>query len=1118
MRRECPDLTAAVRDGVVHYQNDRLHLTATGEPLRTRYGRGGMRSLLPQHAAAGVAVAVPGALADVHAVNAALAAREADVFVGHVVSASPVLSVDAGVGSSGTRSSGTVVPIEELRRGAESIRRATGWDDLVEGNTIHAFLDTKNHVTWEDAIVEEKRRRDEARLDAGTEGIGHRVTKRRGGDIVGEAPSSRPPAPGPMEGVHSDTPAEKKTRGQKAHVQDKGKLPAFKLMSDIESMTDLKSVFEKSFIAARVEFSLGDLLGIAKKEYHDLIIDVLKRKRQAIPEKLADQTVCFVEDVDTVGSVCDVNASSVEDGVEEEFVALVAGYATAEADEEDEAIRPPSDSDYRKEFWARVTDEWPIDMHHGWALRSANGVKKPLYGACPNIPVKIGNVAVTQNFFVQYNTPTPIILGQPYITAVHMETKEAELKLQGWQSGVITCSVDSYSCFQRFEDLNSKQKVELEKQVDRLQCIGALTCVESVCGVYEERVCSQSVADWCDAVQSRVGDTDENVVIPLHSRELYEQIAVFLQFLPHPELKCLGKDVECWCNFVHEAEVHTKYKSMLKKVKPMATQLPGDSQQHVELAAEDPYLRDMRKIGHRFTSETLAKLQIGGSGFLTETEKLKFEELIRSHQEAFAFSAEEIGCADPKVVAPMVIFTVPHVPWDLKPIPVPRALLPKLIALLKEKVRMGILEPSMAPYSSRWFSVLKKSGALRFIQDLQPANRVTIRNVGTGPVVDEIVDEFAGRAIYSIGDFFSGYDQFQLAVESRDLTTIRTPLGLMRMCTLPQGATNSVAHMQNAMHKVLREFVPDITIPFLDDVPMKGCSSDEKDETVDASGCRRFVSNHIRDVGKILNRLKEVHLTLSGEKSLFGVPEILVVGHVCGAYGRKPNPVKVEAIARLADCTSVTKVRRFLGSCIFYRLSIPHYAHIVEPLYALFKKGRKFTWDAEHHEAMEQLKQILQSPPVLRPLDYKCGRPVIVTVDTSPKAVGWAVGQDDEAGIRFAARYGAKILTNTQRDYSQVKRELWGARTALRIDRNLLIGAYVVLETDCLPLLGMIANCSTPDITMLSWIAFIRSLNPELRHIAGKKNVVADMLSRARYRDEEQMQRAAEEEEEQAEV
>ena len=105
-------------------------------------------------------------------------------------------------------------------------------------------------------------------------------------------------------------------------------------------------------------------------------------------------------------------------------------------------------------------------------------------------------------------------------------------------------------------------------------------------------------------------------------------------------------------------------------------------------------------------------------------------------------------------------------------------------------------------------------------------------------------EAFAGRSIYSIGDLYSGYDQFQLAVDSRDITTMRTPIGLVRMCTLPQGATNSVAHMVNAMNKVLRDCIPDITMPFLDDIPIKGCLVEEKDESKDEDGCRRFVIDH----------------------------------------------------------------------------------------------------------------------------------------------------------------------------------------------------------------------------------------------------------------------------------
>jgi len=42
-------------------------------------------------------------------------------------------------------------------------------------------------------------------------------------------------------------------------------------------------------------------------------------------------------------------------------------------------------------------------------------------------------------------------------------------------------------------------------------------------------------------------------------------------------------------------------------------------------------------------------------------------------------------------------------------------------------------------------------------------------------------------------DLFSGYDQIELDVRSRDLTGFQTPIGLLRMTTLPQGATNLVA-------------------------------------------------------------------------------------------------------------------------------------------------------------------------------------------------------------------------------------------------------------------------------------------------------------------------------------
>ena len=92
--------------------------------------------------------------------------------------------------------------------------------------------------------------------------------------------------------------------------------------------------------------------------------------------------------------------------------------------------------------------------------------------------------------------------------------------------------------------------------------------------------------------------------------------------------------------------------------------------------------------------------------------------------------------------------------------------------LLKEKVNMGILKLLSAPYSNQWFTVPKKNGTLRFIQVLHPINKVTIRNAGIGLTIDEFAEAFSVRSIYSVRDLYSGYDQFPLAMKSKDITTM----------------------------------------------------------------------------------------------------------------------------------------------------------------------------------------------------------------------------------------------------------------------------------------------------------------------------------------------------------
>lgn len=123
---------------------------------------------------------------------------------------------------------------------------------------------------------------------------------------------------------------------------------------------------------------------------------------------------------------------------------------------------------------------------------------------------------------------------------------------------------------------------------------------------------------------------------------------------------------------------------------------------------------------------------------------------------------------------------------------------------------------------------------------------------------------------------------------------------------------------------------------------MKGYNYEERDETIDANGCRIFIKKHIEDVVQILEKVQLVNLTLSLKKSIFGVEKILIVEYMYKKYDRKPNPDKVNAISKMKVCNSITEVKRFLDVCMFYHIWVPHFAYISKPLYKLLKKGKKF--------------------------------------------------------------------------------------------------------------------------------------------------------------------------------
>src|SRR5215470_9244684 len=224
----------------------------------------------------------------------------------------------------------------------------------------------------------------------------------------------------------------------------------------------------------------------------------------------------------------------------------------------------------------------------------------------------------------------------------------------------------------------------------------------------------------------------------------------------------------------------------------------------------------------KLTDERMKAIDINRKGFLWPEEEKLFKHILALNEASVAFIEEDRGTFKKSYFSDYIIPTIPHIPWNFKNIPIPPGIKEDVIKLLKDKIRAGVYEPSQASYRSRWFCVRKKNGKLRIVHDLQPLNAVTIKDSGLPPIVEDFVEPFAGHQCYTVLDLFWGFDGRKIDPKSRDLTSFITPLGLLRITSLPMGFTNSPAEFQQCTTFILQDEIPHKANIFIDDLAIKG--------------------------------------------------------------------------------------------------------------------------------------------------------------------------------------------------------------------------------------------------------------------------------------------------------
>ena len=413
-----------------------------------------------------------------------------------------------------------------------------------------------------------------------------------------------------------------------------------------------------------------------------------------------------------------------------------------------------------------------------------------------------------------------------------------------------------------------------------------------------------------------------------------------------------------------------------------------------------------------------------------------------------------------------------------------RPLVSKKLQLMLEKGIVSRVPPGGSKWASPLVIIRKPDGDVRICVDYKMAVNPQIYSDSFPiPDIETAFSEMAGMTHFAKIDLTNAYNQIELDETSKDVTTMNTPIGLLRWNRLPFGIKTASAIFQSAIMATLNNVVSNMII-YQDDICIGAQSEKELTSKVDA----------------ILKKLKEVGMRINESKSVMCSTELSFLGHSLGSNGIRPDRRLVDKISGIQKPKNKKELDSYVGLVNYYGRYIDRFAERIAPLNELRSRQSPFIWTDRQDSAFYDLREALTSRPVVQPFDPQ--KLTTLTTDASEKAISAILSQDNHPVI-----YLSRKLKQSEQSMSNIEREALAIVWATQRARHFLLGSKFLLKSDHRPLEFIFhPNKALPKVTsarIARWAVQLTAFDYDIEYVKGSTIPHVDALSRLSFTDED---------------